>query len=371
MKIEINQRDLAQHISIAQRAISPRSTLQILSGLLLKAQGNSLKIMASDLELYIETHTSCMVHEEGSIVINSNLIGNIVRKLPSEIITIEVEDQKIEIKCGSAHFELIGQDPREYPSLPDTGEEYDFYLNSKVLSDGIKETVFAASEDQSRPYLTGVLFKGNETGLHMVALDGFRIAFKEVPLENVDGLNIIIPARTLNELEKILGEDHEIHIKVSPNYIYFDLQDTKVYSRLIEGNFINYEDIITDAYDTKISVEKRQLQQSLERANLLAATDKANLVKLYTTDHDLELSSNSQIGSVEENIPIEKEGLDLLIGFNANYLLEGLRVLKDGEIDIHLRRSIDPVILRSKDHEDYTYLVLPVRLAGENIGYRD
>lgn len=371
MKIEINQRDLAQHISIAQRAISPRSTLQILSGLLFEAKDNSLKIMASDLELYIETSTSCIVKEEGAIVINSNLIGNIVRKLPSEIITIEVKDQKIDIKCGQAHFELIGQDPREYPSLPDTEEEYDFTLNSKILSAGIKETVFAASEDQSRPYLTGVLFKGKKDCLHMVALDGFRIAFKEITLRDVEDLNIIIPARALNELEKILGEDHDINIKVSKNYIYFDLHDTKVYSRLIEGNFINYEDIMTNTFDTRIRVEKKKLQQSLERANLLAATDKANLVKLYMTDGDLELSSNSQIGSVEENIEIQKEGTDLLIAFNANYLLDGLRVLDDGEIDVFLRRSIDPIILRNCEDPRYTYLVLPVRLAGENIGYRD
>ncbi|MDO5755208.1 MAG: DNA polymerase III subunit beta [Tissierellia bacterium] len=371
MRIEINQQDLMAHIQIAQRAISNRTTLQILNGMYFQARDNYLRIISTDLELFIETKVPCFVKEEGEVVINSTLISNIVRKLPQEVIAIESDQQQINIQCQQSKFNLIGQDVTEYPLLPNVEEGEKITLHSSLLKEGTRQTVFAASEDQSRPYLTGVLLRGKEDSLHMVALDGFRVAFKRIETEEAPQEKIIIPARALVELEKILDDDQGVDLFITDNHILFDLGDTRVYSRLIEGNFINYEDIITDEYDTLCHVDKKQLQLSLERASLLARQDKANLVKLFISDHAINIQSNSEIGSVDETVPCEKEGEDLVIAFNAKYLLDGLKVIHEGEVEIRMRRSVDPAVMRSVDRRDFTYLVLPVRLAGEIDGYRD
>lgn len=365
LKIEITQRELLKYINIAQKAISSRTTIQILEGILFEAKNNYLKLTATDLELSIETKVPCIIEEEGSLIINSSMIGNIVRKLPDAPVTITSKGENIVINCLHSEFKLMGQDPMDYPQLPLKNEENKLVLKENILKEAIRQTVFAASLDETRPALTGVLFKSNEKNMDFVALDGFRISLRTIELEeNLEEIKEIIPARALNELQKILDGEEDINISFVPGHVIFELSDTLVYSRLLEGKFINYNDIISFDHDTKVVVDKKLLQSSLERASLLASVEKANLVKLSITDGDINISSNSEIGSVNENVICGKNGEDLEIAFNAKYLLDGLKIIDSEKCELLFTGSLNPCIIRPIDDKvDYTYLVLPVRLA--------
>lgn len=363
MKFEINQKDLLKHISIAQKAISSRTTIQILEGILFEAKDNQLILTSTDLELSIETRTNCLVENEGKIIINSSMIGNIVRKLPDAPIKFNVTGDNIQIVCMNSEFNLIGQDFSDYPPLPQRNGNQSIKINTGILKNAIRETVFATSLDETRPALTGVLIELINNTINFVALDGFRIALSRYNMKCEENIKEIIPSRALTELQKILEEDGEISMNFIPNNIIFDLGDTLVYSRLLDGKFINYNDIISNEHNSKVIVNKKDFQDSLERASLLAREEKANLVKISLEDSNLNISSNSEYGNVNENIICEKEGENIDIAFNAKYLLDGLKVIESENCEILLTGSLDPCIIHPVDEEiDYTYLVLPVRL---------
>ena len=363
MKFEINQRDLLKHINIAQKAISSRTTIQILEGILFEVKDNYLILTSTDLEISIKTKLNCLVEKEGKIVINSSMIGNIVRRLPDAPIVFNVTGDNIQIKCANSEFNLIGQDFSDYPPLPKYTESKSIELNSGLLKDSIRKTIFATSLDETRPALTGVLVELSNNEINFVALDGFRIALNRYKLNIKEEIKEIIPSRTLNELQKILNEDENINIEFIDNNIIFNLGDTIVYSRLLDGKFINYKDIITKDYSSKVQINKKDFQDSLERASLLAREEKANLVKISINSNNLNIKSNSEYGNVNENIFCNNEGDDLEIAFNAKYLLDGLKVIDSEECGLLFTGSLNPCIIHPiDDNVDYTYLVLPVRL---------
>ena len=363
MKFEINQKNLLKHINIAQKAISSRTTIQILEGILFEAKDNYLILTSTDLEISIKTKIDCLVEKEGKIIINSSMIGNIVRKLPDSSIKFNVTGDNIQIKCMNSEFNLIGQDPSDYPPLPNYSESRSIKLNSTPLKDSIKKTLFATSLDETRPALTGVLVELSNNEINFVALDGFRIALSKYKMESNEEIKEIIPSRALNELQKILDEDEDIRIEFISNNIIFDLGNTIVYSRLLDGKFINYKDIISTDYNCKIQINKKDFQDSLERASLLAREEKANLVKISISDDNMNIKSNSEYGNVNENILCSKEGEDLEIAFNAKYLLDGLKVIDSEQCELLLTGALNPCLIYPVDDEvDYTYLVLPVRL---------
>lgn len=363
MKFEINQKDLLKHINIAQKAISSRTTIQILEGILFEAKDNYLILTSTDLELSIETKIECLVEKEGKIVINSSMIGNIVRKLPDAPIKFNIVGDNIQIKCMNSEFNLIGQDSSDYPPLPQKNNDKNLELDTNLLKNAIKETVFAASLDETRPALTGVLIELSGNEMNFVALDGFRIALSKHKMKSDIDVKEIIPSRALVELQKILEEDEKIILNFVQNNIIFNLGDTLVYSRLLDGKFINYNDIITDEFNCKVEINKKDFQDSLERASLLAREEKANLVKIVISDGNLNITSNSEYGNVNENISCEKEGENIEIAFNAKYLLDGLKVLESEKCEILLTGSLNPCIIHPINEDvDYTYLVLPVRL---------
>ncbi len=363
MKFEINQKDLLKHINIAQKAISSRTTIQILEGILFTTKNNYLILTSTDLELSIKTKVKCLVEEEGQIVINSSMIGNIVRKLPDAPIKINLTGDNIQIKCMNSEFNLIGQDFSDYPPLPKKEENETIKLDTNILKNAIKQTVFASSQDETRPALTGVLVELFNNEINFVALDGFRISLRKFNMDCKENVKEIIPARALVELQKILDDDKEIEIDFASNSIIFNIDDTTVYSRLLDGKFINYKDIITADYSTKIEINKKDFQDSLERASLLAREEKANLIKISVVDDNLNITSNSEYGNVNENITCTKEGEDIDIAFNAKYLLDGLKVIDSENCQILLTGSLNPCIIHPVDDDiDYTYLVLPVRL---------
>ena len=369
MKIKIMPQDLVRHISIAQRAISNRTTMNILECIRFEAKGQELILTATDLEISIETKLKCQVIQEGIVVVSASIIGNIFRKLPQAEATISRNNEVIDIDCLDSHFHLQVPDPEEFPSLPEVDSKKVTRIYSDVLRHGIQETEFASSLDESKLALTGIFFERRESEIRLVALDGYRLAVRRIPLDpgqEKEEYSLIIPRRSMIEVSRIFTDDGDLMIRTVPGHIVFENKKTKLFSRLIDKNYINYEDIISSDFKTEVSISRLNLQNALERASLLAKEERANLIKLTFDQNKLYIESNSEIGHVNEQLSLEKEGDDIKIAFNAKYLLEGIRALDVDQISLQLNGSLNPLLIRpQEDPGSYLYLVLPVRVGRE------
>ncbi|RKD31369.1 DNA polymerase III subunit beta [Thermohalobacter berrensis] len=364
MKIIVDQKELNRAIGIVQKAVTSKTTLPILNGILLEAKDNTLKLTGTDLELGIESYINCEVIEEGSIVITSKIFGDIIKKLPDLKVELEVDlDNQVHINCGTSKFNLIGQPAEEYPQLPQVNEDVSIKIPKDLLKNMIRQTVFAAAQDEVKPILTGALLEINKNEVTLVALDGYRLALKNVSVECEHDVKVVIPSKTLNEVSRIIDDDDsDVNIMFTSSHVLFNCGDTVIISRLLEGEFINYKDIIRDEYNSRVKVKTKDIQQSIERASLLAREGKNNLVKFNISDDKLVINSNSEIGNVHEEIPIELEGNDIKIAFNSKYMLDALKVIDSEEINMDFVSNVKPCIIRPVEDKSYTYLVLPVRL---------
>lgn len=365
MKFTINQHSLTESISIVQKAISSKAISKELEGVLITLENNKLKLTGTDAEIIsIETYKDCNVIEEGSTLVNARLFGDIIRKLPNDTIEIEVKGDRMYISVQNSNFELLTHNYKDYPSLPNLKDDNSIIVATDTLRQAIKQTTFAVSLDYNRRALTGVLFEVKNNEINFVALDGYRLSVYQELNISENEYTAIVPAKALTELSRIFSEEDEnVKVSFSRNNIRFDLKDTTFFAQLIDGQFFKYEDIIRKDHVTTVRVNRHTFQQSLERAELLAKEEKANLVKLDFQNNTVKILSNTELGSVEECVNVEIEGSDQLIAFNSRYLLEGIKNMDDVEIELKLMDDVNPMIITGVDNEKYLYLVLPVRLA--------
>ncbi len=362
MKFAILKSELSKYISIAQRAISNKSAIQILEGIVFEAQEGELILSSTDLELSVNTRVKCQVYEEGSVVLNSEIIGNIVRKMPEDIIEFNGDHESITITCQNSRFDLKGQDAMDYPSLPDPVEEVTMSIDAKDLKEAIKETIFATSNDETWLALTGVLFSQKEEKLEFVGLDGYRMAIKRFNYKG-PARDTIVPKRALNELSKIIDEGM-VDITIVKGHVIFSNENTKMYTRVIDKKYIDYEKIVSDNNKTKLLVNRDDLLNCLDRAMLLAKGGTISLSKFTIENGNINIQSSSDYGELNENINCQQMGDDLVISFNTRYVFEGLKAISDDEIVIYLNESLNPMIIHPKSDElNYLYLVLPVRMS--------
>jgi len=368
MKFQIMPQELLRHISIAQRAISNRTTMNILECIRFEAQDNRLVLTSTDLELAIVTSVDCTVSQPGVAVIPSVIIGNIFRKLPQAQATVHFKDGAVSITCGSAHFHLQVPNADEYPMPPEILSEQRTHLPNDVLKRAISETEFATSLDESKVALTGIYLERRSDSIQLVALDGYRLAVRSIALgaeETAFETSMIIPKRAMNELVKILSDSENTTVYSAKGHIVFESGTTKLFSRLIEKNYIDYKDIISSEHSCSVEVERAVLQSALERASLLAKEERANLIKLNFESDRITIESNSEIGHVSEQIASHHQGDAVKIAFNAKYLLDGVRALDCDAIRLNLNGTLNPMIIRPVGEDNYTYLVLPVRVGRE------
>ncbi|MEA4826721.1 MAG: DNA polymerase III subunit beta [Clostridium sp.] len=364
MKFICTKNKLQEAISISQKAVTGKSPMPILQGMYISAKENQLTLIGSDIDLSIETKISADVEEEGSIVVDSKIFGEIIRKLPNSDVEIKtVENNSIEIVCEKSKFNLIHMDPEEFPSLPKINENIIFSISQKILKNMIKGTIFAIAQDETRPILTGILFEVRDKKLNLVALDGYRLALRSNNIDNEDIINAVIPGKTLSEVSKILSEEDEnVNITFTPNHILFNLGQTKIISRLLEGEFIKYNSIIPEEYNLKVIAKRSDLLNCIERASLMAKDGNTNLIKFDIKDENLIITSNSQLGRVREELNIILQGDELQIAFNSKYLIDVLKIIEEDEIVLEFSSSVSPCVIKNKENNNYTYLVLPVRL---------
>jgi DNA polymerase-3 subunit beta len=376
MRFSIDQTTFLEGVQTVQRAISSKSVLPpILSGIYIEAKDNEIYLKATDLEIGIEYVIPANVEDNGSSVLPARYFVELVKKLPSmELFIEEIENSQIRISYGKSEIVLNSYDADEFPPLQEFDQTSYLSIKKNILIGGIKNVSIAASSDYTRPIFTGILmeiFQGNL--LKLVATDTHRLAYTEINLgEETSDFNtsVIIPSRSLIEISRIFKMDEgEVRIYIDRNKILFQSDGIKITSRLIEGKFVNYKQVIPDDFSTRVRLMKRGFSDSLERASLLSRDDlskrKHNTVKLSVGEAEMKISSkSSQIGELEEELPIHLEGNTLEIGFNAKYLLDVLRVIDTDEVVMDLTTELSPGIIRPVDGKDNSlFLVLPIRLS--------
>lgn len=365
MKFTCNQQVLSKAVNTVSKAITNRTTIPILKGILLKANNNKLTLTASDLDLSIEKVIDAHITEEGEIVAISKLFSEIIRKLPNEDITIELkEENNITIECSTSQFNIVCFPSEEFPSIGKIEEQSRITINRELFKDMIKKTSFAASLDESKGVITGVLMELEENSLNMVALDGFRMAVLKEEMNNNEENKIIISSKIINEINKIISEseDENTEIILDNKKAVISLDETRIVLRLLEGEFIKYKDIIPKQCNTTVIINRSDFLESIERASLFAKEGKNNLVRLSINENNMIITSRSEEGNVKESIIITTEGENLDIGFNSKYLIDVLKVIDDESIRLEFNTAISPCLVKPIEGNNFTYLILPVRL---------
>jgi DNA polymerase-3 subunit beta len=363
MKFICEKTKLQEAISVTQKAVTGKSAMPILQGLFIDASEGKITIIGSDIDLSIETKIDANIIEAGKVVVDARLFGDIVRKLPNSNIEISSStDNSIEIICEKTKFNLIHMNADDFPTLPSIDEDNIFSIEQKLLKSMIRGTMFAIAQEESRPILTGVLVEIKDGKINLVALDGYRLALKSESIDSDNSIKAVIPGKTLSEVVKILEDEGEVNITFTSNHILINLGETKIISRLLEGEFIKYTSIIPEEYSLKITVERNKILNCIERASLVAKEGNTNLIKFDINDEYMVLTSNSQLGNVREELNIILQGEPLEIAFNAKYMIDLLKIMDEEEIYMEFSSSVSPCLVKNKQNDNCTYLVLPVRL---------
>jgi len=364
MKVICSKENLMEGINIVQKAVSTKTTLPILEGILIEA-GNEFKLTGNDLEIGIECIVEADIKSQGSIVINSRMLGDIVRRLPdAEVLIEEKENNLVVIECENSLFEIKGISAAGFPALPVIEKENSIKISQKLIKDMIKQTIFAVSVDENRPILTGTLMEFKSGKLSVVSIDGFRLALRTNTIKNdVPDRNVVVPGKNLNEISKVMqAVDDDITIYSTNNQIMFDMGSTKIVARLLEGEYLNYRGIIPQDCETKVKINTKELLASFERASLIILSEERRFpVKINITDDLMVINSNTDVGTVREELRVEMEGGNIDIAFNPRYFIEALRVIEDEYININFTSSIGPCTIRPIQGDAFAYLILPIR----------
>ena len=364
MKIVCEKSQLSEAISTSQKAVTNRSTIHVLEGLYLEASNNRLKIVGNDLVVGIESIIDCEVVEEGSVVLDSRIFGEIVRKLSDENISIiSDEEYNTLIKSKNSKFNIRGLNPSEFPQIPEVEANSYFQISQEILKNMIRQTIFAVSTDENKPILTGSLFEIEDNQINIVSVDGYRLSQRKAKVLSGENISAVIPGRTLSEIYKILGQEEKpVSVSIGKDQIMFEIERCKIVSRLLEGKFLNYREIIPKDFETKVSVNTKELLESVERASLISREDKKYPIRFELKDDKISIFSNAEIGSVHEIIESNIEGKDLEIGFNPKYLSDALKVIEVDGININFTTSYGPCIIKSSKDDSFVHLILPVKL---------
>lgn len=365
MKFICSRDRLMEAISIVQKAVATRSTLPILDGILVEAE-NGVKLTGYDLETGIEFQIEADVPETGSIVINARMFGDIIRKLPDDIVSIETTSNlAVQIECGSTHFSIKGLRADDYPKIPVVEDALQLTLPQTLMKEMIRQTIFAVSNDESRPILNGCYLVCDGKGVEMVSIDGFRLALRRNELgEDLPAMHFIVPGKALNEVGRILASnENPVEVYPSQNHILFNIGKVKLVSRLIQGEYMNYRGIIPQTAETTMTIDPKAMMAAIERASLVITTDDRRYpVRLSMPDDEtLVVSANTEIGTLREEISVAMTGNRIDIDFNPRYFLEALKVIDEDEISIVFNGSMGPCVLRPVDSQEFAYLVLPLR----------
>ena len=363
MKLICSKSNLLNGVQIVSKAVPNKTTMSILECILIDASLGEIKLTANDMELGIETVIEGQIVEKGIIALDAKIFLEIVRKLPDNDITIETDASfKTTITCEKAKFNIIGKSGEDFSYLPAVEKEESLVISQFTLKEVVRQTIFSISDNENNKLMTGELFdiKGDE--LRVVSLDGHRISIRKIKLrDHYQPKKVVVPGKTLSEVSKILPGDAQSDVLISftEKHIVFEFDSTTVVSRLLEGEYFPIDQMLSSDYETKVKINKKELLNCIDRATLLVKEGDKKPIIIHITDETMELKINSVLGSMNEDIDIEKQGKDLMIGFNPKFLIDALRVIDDEEVELYMVNPKDPCFIKNQE-ESYIYLILPV-----------
>ena len=363
MKLSFSKSNLLNGINIVLKAVPAKTTMSILECILIDATTGDIKLTGNDMELGIETKVEGSILERGKIAIEAKLFSEIVRKLPDSEVIIESDDKyNVSITCEKASFKIAGKSGDEFSYLPMIEKNGHISLSQFTLKEVIRQTIFSIAPGDTNKLMTGELFEVFENELKVTSLDGHRISIRKVTLKDTyPKQKVVVPGKTLIEVSKILSgdTDKDVIIFFGRNHILFEFEDTLVVSRLIEGEYFRINQMLSGDYETKMTINKKDFLESIERSVLLIRENDKKPIILNLQNQILEMNLTSMMGTMKEEILVHKQGKDIMIGFNPKFLIDALRVIEDETVDIYMVNSKAPCFIRD-EQQNYIYLILPV-----------
>ncbi len=363
MKFTISKEAFLGAINQVQHVVSSRTTLAILSNVLLKARDGVLELTTTDLDVGVTCSVPAEVDEAGATTLPARRLATIVRELPSEEIEVKVDEKNVaSIRSGPSFFKVLGLTSEEFPALPRFDDAREFKIEQQMLRDCLRKTSYAISTDETRYVLNGILFSFKDNALTMVATDGRRLAMVEQELEfpQSQEIDIIVPTKAVNELSRLLGDSGEVSVRVTGSQVGFDLGDALLVSKLIDGNYPNYRQVIPGESKERIPLEREVFLRAISRVSLLT-TDKSNSIKFIFTPGSVEIvASSPDVGEARETLAINYKGASITIAFNPEFSMAPLRNLSADEVHLHLIDEISPGVLRSGTN--FLYVLMPMRV---------
>ena len=371
MKFSCEKTLLQTAINVASRAVSPKSSIPALEGILLEA-GTDLRLTGYNLETGIRTVVPAEIREEGCLVLSARLFGDIIRKLPDDVVVFSSQNYTVNIKCGMSEFNILATDAEEFPELPTVEYQNTIHLPQSTLKSMIGQTLFAVSDNESRPIHTGSLFEvGSDGQLTVVSVDGYRLALRREQTSAKEGapeFSFVVPGAALSEVEKICGDVEDTAAVIQgARHVMFKMGETMLVSRRLEGEFLAYRQAIPRNNPISLVGDKRELLSSIDRVSLIITEKQKSPLHCTFSDGLLKIRTNTAIGNAYDECALTGDGKDLEIGFNNKYLMDALKNAPAEKVRLELNTPISPcVIVPAEGEETFIYMVLPVRLkAGE------
>ena len=364
MKLICNGLDLSDAVLKVSKALSIKSANPILEGIKITAKGDTLTLLATDMELTIERKIKADVLMEGETVVVGKYFVEFAKKLEKEQVELSrLFDGGLQIKYSNSESELQVFPAENFPKIEKSEEGQSFEISQSDFKGIVERAAFACSSDDSRPILKGCLFEIKDDILTSVALDGFRMAVVKKPVNASGDMKAVIPSRTLSEIVRILDKDeNNIKVFLQKNSLFVEVENTCLFSRVIEGEFVKYNHILPTSFANTVTVNRQALLNSIERASIVARNDRYNVIKFDVKEEVMNISAKAEVGNVNENVNVNLTGKDMAIAFNGKYIMEYLKISNDDFITLNLNTPIDPCILTAVGKEDFLYLVLPVRI---------
>ena len=367
VRLTCQRQQLVEAVSNVQRAVSPKSSIPALEGILLKAEENQMTLSGFDLELGMTTTLEASVEESGSVVLSARLFGDIIRRMPDDVILFSLgKNLVITLTCGDARFDIAGLSPDDFPELPEVEDQFSMTIPQNTLKAMIGETIFAVSTNESRPVHTGALFEVEPDGLTVVAVDGFRLALRREPLTKVEGgaFRFVAPGSALSEVEKICGDtDDPAVITLGNRHLLFEVGATQLICRRLEGEFLDWKNAIPRKNPIKLTVDTKSMIESIDRVSVVISEKLKSPVRCLFEQDRVSMSAKTGNGESCDVCRLTGDGQGLEIGFNNRYLMDALRYCPADTVTMELNTGISPaIIVPTEGEENFLYMVLPVRL---------
>ena len=367
MKFVVDKHSISDAVSKLSRAVAQRSSVPVLEGILFSAEEGMLTMASYNFEIGIKKVLPIKCFEAGDIVLPAKLLLDIIRKMPSDEIMIEVDARLVcHISCGASHFDIVGIDASDFPEIPSAAGGNELKLPGSMLKAMVRQTVFAVVEESTMPMYTGIYFEVERDYIKLVALDGLRIAIRKETAKNPIPLNFVITGKSINEVFRMIENENEIiEMCVAKNHISFEINGYHLVSRLIDGTYLDYNSVIKNEHSTELRVNTSEVIDAIERISLIINNPNNTPVRCNITEEEIKFTCATTVGRATDSCPIEKNGSNLEFGFNARFMLEALRAAETDEVIMTLNGEIAPIQIKGVSGDDFLYVVMPMRIRND------